>query len=315
MLKELNIIPKEKTNDNFLLFRRNSDNSFLTCSSSRKSKNTKNSFSTQKSSRKNPFYYSNSNRNLSKEDKLIIKNIKNFITISTKDFKVADPKKSIIKINHNLNFPSNEDCMSKIGNKTDSNFFKIRNISDIKREVKNLKNIPFEEIVRYKLIEIKELSIRIKSIQNKINILKNDLKINMNNNFQINNESQKMINQAQSIKLTQNCMDYDIPSIKELINEMKKQIVIKNSQLNIQNLILFKENEEKKLEEEDLNKMKFLIENTNSDIRKIKYEKQILNSKILNIQKEINKQISINQKLIEKIQEAQLNSYRYLLDE
>ena len=110
------------------------------------------------------------------------------------------------------------------------------------------------------------MEIKNASIENKINLLKNEYNINLLKNTDISNSYDSDLINLKYMKTTTNINSQELSSLKIEISELKNQIIVNNKEQKIINLQLFKEKIENELNKEDINKMKKLNENINNEI-------------------------------------------------
>ena len=218
-----------------------------------------------------------------RQDKIFRNEINNFIKQSTKNIEI-NPL-NILKIKHeiddkiiqrnNLMIPLNE----SVQNKT---FFKVNDYSLYNLMKKKLQKSKNNSIINYlrsynylnnieseineKKIIIHNLEIKNASIENKINILKNEYNINLLKNTDISNSYDSDLINLKYMKTNTNINSQELSSLKIEISELKNQIIVNNKEQKIINLQLFKEKIENELNKEDINKMKKLNENINNEI-------------------------------------------------
>ena len=110
------------------------------------------------------------------------------------------------------------------------------------------------------------MEIKNASIENKINLLKNEYNINLLKNTDISNSYDSDLINLKYMKTNTNINSQELSSLKIEISELKNQIIVNNKEQKIINLQLFKEKIENELNKEDINKMKKLNENINNEI-------------------------------------------------
>ena len=110
------------------------------------------------------------------------------------------------------------------------------------------------------------MEIKNASIENKINLLKNEYNINLLKNTDISNSYDSDLINLKYMKTNTNINSQELSSLKMEISELKNQIIVNNKEQKIINLQLFKEKIENELNKEDINKMKKLNENINNEI-------------------------------------------------
>jgi hypothetical protein len=242
-------------------------------------------------------------------DEAISNNINNFISESTSDVQITDPRLSFIKINHNINddiiyrnprlIPSHKSTKSKsqINNNRTAQILnvkkKIYNLEDNENQ-KNSFNISLKDDINNRKEFINKLMINNDSILNKINILKTEFNNNIMNSTDIDVNRSYNLNNKQIYKKNKVIIDKELFELKQTIVELKNKLSLLNNRQSSTNLILFKEKMENELKKEDIKKMNKLIDNINNDIQRLKEEIHSIRDKNKKLAMEINNHYSCN---------------------
>ena len=236
-------------------------------------------------------YNLNKNR-IQKEDIILKDEINKFIEESTCNTEVKIDPSNLVKIKNNIddNIIETNSLRSKLSPfKTqrnlryykfnDYNIYKLmnkktrknKNSSDERNSkinfIHNLSlDINMQAKINEKKLLIKNLEINNESLENKINILKNEYNKNLLNNNDINKDYNKNLINLKYMKSNTNSNSNDLLNTKKEIIDLRNQIFVNNKEQKIINLMLFKERMENELNKEDVNKMNKLIENINKNI-------------------------------------------------
>ncbi len=236
-------------------------------------------------------------------DEAISNNINNFISESTYNVQVNDPRLSFVKINHNINddiiYRNNnklkslfESRLSKsqINNRTSKQLLYVKNKYNINENEnqKNNSNSNIEDEINNRKEFINKLIINNNSILNKINILKNEYNNNLMTSTEADSHLTNNLFNKHNLKKNNAIIDNELFELRQTIIELKNKLSLVNNKQISTNLILFKEKMENDLKKEDVNKMNKLIENVNKDIKKVKKEIFSINAKNKKISMEIN---------------------------
>ena len=236
-------------------------------------------------------YNLNKNR-IQKEDIILKDEINKFIEESTCNTEVKIDPSNLVKIKNNIDdhIIETNSLRSKLSPfKTQRNLryykFNDYNIYNLmnKKTRKNKNNsdernskinfihnlsldINMQAKINEKKLLIKNLEINNESLENKINILKNEYNKNLLNNNDINKDYNKNLINLKYMKSNTNSNSNDLLNTKKEIIDLRNQIFVNNKEQKIINLMLFKERMENELNKEDVNKMNKLIENINKNI-------------------------------------------------
>ena len=227
---------------------------------------------------------------LKKEDNTFRNELNNFIEESTT---CIDDKVSpyfLVKINHNIDDNiikrNNNRFNSSYKTQRNLNYVKInkynifnlinkqnKNKNDSSNSKMNLKFLLYDSnlnniqlVINDKKMLVKSLEIKNKSLENKINFIKDEYNNYLLNNIDINKDYNNNLTNLKCMKYNSNSNNDDLSSLKNDINELKNQIIINIKEEKIINLVLFKERTENELNKEDINKMNNLIEIINKEI-------------------------------------------------
>ena len=148
-------------------------------------------------------------------------------------------------------------------------------------------NLSFEEILRNKFNKIKELSININNINDKIHLMQNMINNNYLKNTKIRNSSVDILNKSCVTTKNQKYIIGDIPILKDDIMKIKNKLNIVNNELEKRNLVIFRENLRNNLMVEDINKFNSLIDNVKDDILNIKNYIFLLRKQNINMKKKL----------------------------
>ena len=229
---------------------------------------------------------------IQKEDIILKDEINKFIEESTCNTEVKIDPSNLVKIKNNIddNIIETNSLRSKLSPfKTQRNLryykFNDYNIYNLmnKKTRKNKNNsdernskinfihnlsldINMQAKINEKKLLIKNLEINNESLENKINILKNEYNKNLLNNTDINKDYNKNLINLKYMKSNTNSNSNDLLNTKKEIIDLRNQIFVNNKEQKIINLMLFKERMENELNKEDVNKMNKLIENINKNI-------------------------------------------------
>lgn len=246
-------------------------------------------------------------RNFSKDALIFNNNLKNFIRGATTEYNSEIKNKNNIKkfslksllcVNHDLDKGKYIPIYGKNIFQSNSNKrpYSQRNTNQLNINIncESEGNFPidrilsFEEILRIKFNTIKSLSININNIIDKINMMNQMTKQNIFNNNKIRNRSFDILNKSMVSKKSQKFIKDDIPILKNDIIDLRYKIHSLNKDSEIKNMILFKENVQINLINEDINKLRIFIKNAENDISDIKNQIFLLrkNNKIM--KKELN---------------------------
>jgi hypothetical protein len=289
MLQKLGLL---KYNSNFIFKKENTNRVFPTKSFTNRNwniqSNTKRSNNFSCSSLK----YNLIKNRIQKEDIILKDEINKFIEESTCNTEVKIDPSNLVKIKNNIddNIIETNSLRSKLSPfKTQRNLryykFNDYNIYNLmnKKTRKNKNNsdernskinfihnlsldINMQAKINEKKLLIKNLEINNESLENKINILKNEYNKNLLNNTDINKDYNKNLINLKYMKSNTNSNSNDLLNTKKDIIDLRNQIFVNNKEQKIINLMLFKERMENELNKEDVNKMNKLIENINKNI-------------------------------------------------
>ena len=289
MLQKLGLL---KYNSNFIFKKENTNRVFPTKSFTNRNwniqSNTKRSNNFSCSSLK----YNLIKNRIQKEDIILKDEINKFIEESTCNTEVKIDPSNLVKIKNNIddNIIETNSLRSKLSPfKTQRNLryykFNDYNIYNLmnKKTRKNKNNsdernskinfihnlsldINMQAKINEKKLLIKNLEINNESLENKINILKNEYNKNLLNNTDINKDYNKNLINLKYMKSNTNSNSNDLLNTKKEIIDLRNQIFVNNKEQKIINLMLFKERMENELNKEDVNKMNKLIENINKNI-------------------------------------------------
>ena len=277
-------------NSNFIFKKENSNRIFPVKSFNNRNLYTQKNTKIKNNSCKSLKYNTKTSR-LQKEDIIFQNELYNFIEESTANNKIKIAPSNLIKIRHNIddNIIKRNDLKLNSSYKSKNNlkYFKFNdyNIYNmVYKEIKKDKNKTNEKDSKIKLIHnvnennniqseinaqkmlINNLEINNKSLENKINIIKNEYNNNLLKNTDINKVYNNNLFNLKYMKSNTNSNNDELISLKKDIIELKNQILINSKEQKIINLVLFKEKMENELNKEDINKMNKLIENINKEI-------------------------------------------------
>ena len=245
-------------------------------------------------------------KEISKEALIFNDNINKFIIGSSNNYNTPNNKK---RINYNL---SKRLTTSNNNNKS-TNLFQLsktpkRAYSQLNKILLNINlnqcepfldsnemginiiknsNLSFEEILRNKFNKIKELSININNINDKIHLMQNMINNNYLKNTKIRNSSVDILNKSCVTTKNQKYIIGDIPILKDDIMKIKNKLNIVNNELEKRNLVIFRENLRNNLMVEDINKFNSLIDNVKDDILNIKNYIFLLRKQNINMKKKL----------------------------
>ena len=237
-------------------------------------------------------YNLNKNR-LQKEDIILKDEINKFIEESTCNTEVKIDPSNLVKIKNDIDDniiernPLRSKLLSPFKTQRNLRYYKFNdyNIYNLmnKKTRKNKNNsdegnskinfihnlsldINMQAKINEKKLLIKNLEINNESLENKINILKNEYNKNLLNNTDINKDYNKNLINLKYMKSNTNSNSNDLLNTKKEIIDLRNQIFVNNKEQKIINLMFFKERMETELHQEDVNKMNKLIENINKNI-------------------------------------------------
>ena len=251
-------------------------------------------------------------RSISKEVLIFNDNIKKFILGSSNNYNVSkNPKllyKSLLEKNKYLNkklTPSSNNKFTgffqldktakKPYNQLNKSLLNINvnhcvpifDSNDMGVNIVKNSNLSYEEILRIKFNEIKELSININNINDKINVMKDMINENNLKSTEIRNSSLDILNKSCVNAKSEKYIIGDIPILKNDIMKMRNKLDIISNELGNRNLIIFRENLKNNLMVEDINKLNSFVNNIKDDINNIKNQIFLLRKENINMKKKL----------------------------
>lgn len=221
----------------------------------------------------------------------IVKHLKSFVAQTTEDIEIPQVKNSPTYIKNFLSTPSRKKHKIVLRKTKNTNFslqrspiYSFNNYNNSKSN-NGLMTISggLENEMKEKLKQIEDISVNIRILCNKINIVKNEINIGAHNKSVIDSQCINVLCNSHTIKILQKKFDIDIPKIKKEINYLYDQIFFIKKDKEMKVSLIYNYLTKIKLAQEDIGKTSFLINKTQNEMEDMKNEIFLIQDQIKNI--------------------------------